>query len=111
MTNQIEDFLEISKEEIDNRRRLIISTMPTRPGISYLEGRLKEFESQPWPFIIYLAHYHQSFLEETLISYASYDGNENVGVIKEKLKEYHVLSLLLLEAAKKLKDRSQSTPL
>jgi len=90
----IEDFLELGQTDIQNRMRDVLLRLPSYPGVSYIKQRLREFEVQPWPFILYLAHWAPNVLRENLDSYKDYDGAENKGVIMEKLREYYIFSRL-----------------
>ena len=91
----IEEFLNLNPDEISHREQELRAKIPTIPGTAYLEARLQEFKVQPWPLVIYLAYNNQELLERGLRSYQDYDGAENVGVIKEKLRECCILGKLL----------------
>jgi len=95
MRDEIEKFLDLSKEEIETRKGELIRKLRTYPGLSYLKVRLKKFKVQPWPFIGYLAYYCRDLLKEGLDMYADYDGPENREAIMEQLREEYVSFLLL----------------
>jgi len=100
MGKEIEDFLDLDKEKIKKRRYEILTNLPTKPGLGFLEVRLKKFKVQPWPFIIYLAYYNPEFLEDHLIRYGNYDGAENREAIMEELREYYIMSKLVIDGEK-----------
>ena len=101
---EIEDFLDLTKEEIDTRKKNLREIIPTFPGIRYLQARLKKFEVQPWPFISYLAHYAPDKLKEELECYKDYDGSENSNAITEQLKEKYIMFQLLSDLKKENPD-------
>lgn len=94
MEKNIEDFLRLDEEEIQRRKEELLKRIPTIPGIEYLKTRAKLFDVQPWPFIIYLAHYDPDLLTTGLNLYRNYDGNENVGTIMEQLRERYIIASL-----------------
>ena len=96
----IEQFLGLDEEDIKERVLHVLEHIPTYPGTKYIEQRLKEFQIQPWPFIIYLAHYDPERLEYELSCYRDYDGAENSTVVIEKLREYYIFSHISYEAYK-----------
>ena len=70
-------------------------------GIEELEIRLKEFATQPWPFLTYLSHYFPNEFMEIKLGYEGYDGAINSRVLREKFKDYYVMSSLLFELNEK----------
>ena len=74
--------------------------IPTRPGTGYLEVKLKRFDVQPWPFILYMAYNTPEELKCALECYLDYDGAENYQVIMEQLREEYV-GFRVLEEIKK----------
>ena len=91
MNKSIEEFLDLSEEEIKKRKEELIRKIPTIPGIEYLRTRAKVFEVQPWPFISYLAYYNQELLYNALNQYFCYDAGENVQAIMEQLREDYII--------------------
>ncbi len=91
----IEEFLGLSKEDIERRMNEVEKNIRTKPGIEYINTRLKEFEVQPWPFILYLAYWKPDILEEILGCYQDYDGPENAFTVREKLREMYILGKTL----------------
>lgn len=91
----IEKFLELTPEIIQERKQELRKTLRTTPGTSYLRTRAKIFDVQPWPFINYLAHYAPELLEEALSKYRNYDGNENSQAVLEGLREQYIIYSLL----------------
>ena len=90
----IEEFLNLSPEEINLREQELRAKIPTIPGTGYLEVRLQEFKVQPWPLVIHLAYNNPELLQRGLCSYQDYDGAENYWTIMEKLREYYILGKL-----------------
>ena len=84
----IEEFLGLTEEEIKRRKDELRRTIPTIPGISYIETKKKIFNIEPWEFIIYLAHYQPSMLSDMLNRYVCYNGAESGQFIMEQLREY-----------------------
>ena len=105
----IEKFLGLSEEEIERRSGEFVRKIPTKPGIGFLQTKLKQFEVQPWPLIIYLAHYNPDLLSEAIHKYKNYDGEENIGAIMEGLRDYYIMGKLLgigIKAMEAEKDRN-----
>ena len=93
----IEESLGLTKEEIERRKEEISGNIPTFPGTEFLKVKLKRFEVQPWPFLIYSLHYDSNKFQELISCYQDYDGAENASVIIEDLKEYYLLHRVLEE--------------
>lgn len=80
-------FGEVEKRKAELRKR--------SPGAEYLEIRLKEFEAQPWPFLLYFVHWSPQGFTDEVHSYECYDGALNSKALMEKLREYYVMVNLL----------------
>jgi hypothetical protein len=91
----IEEFLGLTKGEINRRKKELKESIPTYPGIKYLEERAKQFSVQPWPFISYLAYYSPNILKKGLECYKDYDGAESYHAIVEQLKEEYIILELI----------------
>ena len=95
MTSSIEKFLDLSDAEIEKRKSELRRTIPTEPGIEFLQTRAKIFDVQPWPFISYLAHYSPTELANLLHSYYDYDGGGNSQTILEGLRDKYIIYQVL----------------
>ena len=82
-------FGEIERKKDELRKKFV--------GIEELEIRLQEFKAQPWPFLIYLVHWHPAKFTDVVHSYESYDGAINSKVVMEKIRDYYVMSSLYSE--------------
>lgn len=84
---EIKELLNMSDVEKERRVQEILMNVPTFQGIKFLETKLKVYDVQPFPFIVYLARWTPEKLEDLLDRYDGYDGAENSSVIIDMLKE------------------------
>jgi hypothetical protein len=102
---KIEDFLGLTEKEIIRRKRNLREQLPQRQqGLKYLEEKAKVFNTQPWPFLIYFASWAPDKLKEELSCYRDYDGAENFEIVFEQLKEYYIISRLIIDLKKEQKE-------
>lgn len=99
----IEECLGLTPVEIDRRKEEIIGNIPTFPGTEFLKVKLKRFEVQPWPLLLYAAYWAPDELQNLISCYRDYDGSENAFAVLEDLKEYYILGKLLKEYNDKYK--------
>lgn len=104
MGQEIEKLLGLDKEDIKQRKHIILSSLPQKLGLKYLGTRLKQFEVQPWPFIIYLAYENPKLFEDYFNKYKNYAGAINSIPIMERLRDFYIMTTLLLEGEKIEKD-------
>lgn len=104
----IEEFLGLREKEIQRRKDELRRRLRTIPGTEYLKTRMKIFKVQPWPLIIYLAHYSPQLLTKALNQYKGYDGAENVEAIKEQLREKYVIGRLFQDIEKEQKEKNKN---
>ncbi|MDO8623442.1 MAG: hypothetical protein Q7R52_04290 [archaeon] len=104
----IEKFLGLSQEEIERRKGELVNNLPTLPGLAYLQLKLKKFEVEPWPFIIYLAHWSPDRLSDVFNRYRCYNGNESVQTMMEELKDYYIINNLIMIGNKEMNKRKMS---
>lgn len=97
----IEQLLGLTEAEIKTRTEELKRRIPTSPGTGYLEARLAQFKAQPWPCVLYLAYNRPETFEESLRSYAEYDGAENYQAVKEQLREHYIMGKLWGELVRK----------
>ena len=93
----LEDFFDVSREEIETLKAKEKRFMPSTNRIHYLEERLKRFRNSGWKLITYLAHNNPSMLLHHLKMYSDYEGSEAKAEVIKDLKQYYVLRELLSE--------------
>lgn len=74
----IEELLGLSDQEIEVRTKELERSIPTGSGIEYLKAQVQRFREQPWPFMIFVAHWNPEVLREELEEYRSYDGEADL---------------------------------
>ncbi len=91
MSQSIENFLGLTKDEIERRIKIEDSKIMTAAK-DYSGERLATYKTPEWKFLLYLAYWCPKELSKWLERYESYAGVQGSEAILEGLREEYILS-------------------